>query len=223
MPLRALIGSSARDGRPERQPQPVLLDADLHHLVDQRDLEVQSRHRRGVILAEPEHDRLLVRLDRVGDVREQPERQDQPDDPGEERQVSAARARSACAPRGRGADIRRMAPCWKPFSLSFAESIAETKAFFPLMTIAIMRSVIGKRPQSVRCRIANLKAIEGWDRPKLAATMPANDRGRSAQLSIRDRPASKGNPLILPSRSVRARMCGVSVPIQSISRPRLSD
>ena len=63
----------------------MLLDADLHDLVDQRKLEVQSGHGCGVILAEPQDDRLFMRLDRVGRIEQQPEQQQQANRPRDER------------------------------------------------------------------------------------------------------------------------------------------
>ena len=67
----------------ERQAQAVLLDADLQHLVDHRQLEVQPGHGRGVVLAEPQHDGLLVRLDGVRRVEDQAEQKEQAQRPRE--------------------------------------------------------------------------------------------------------------------------------------------
>ena len=67
------------------QAQSVLLDADLHDLVDHRQLEMQSGHGRGMVLAKPQDDRLLMRLDRVGRVEQQPEQEQQANCPWDER------------------------------------------------------------------------------------------------------------------------------------------
>ena len=110
----ASIASSVRDANPNGKPQPVLLDADLHHLVNERDLEMQAGHGGGVVFAEPEDDRLLVGFDRVAGIREQPDRQEKPDDPGKERQI-ALPGLPAAPNLDPAADIRRMAPCVEIF------------------------------------------------------------------------------------------------------------
>ena len=64
----------------------MLFDADLHHLINERDLEMQTGHGRGVVFPEPQDDGLLVRFDGIARVRKHPDRQEKSDNPGKQRQ-----------------------------------------------------------------------------------------------------------------------------------------
>ena len=157
---------SARDVAPKGSRRPCSSTLTFITWSIMRHLEVQPGHGRGVVLAEPQHDRLLVRLDGVGRVEDHPSRSTGPDGPGDQRDEPLPGLARAARVAGPGVRIPRRIPCVEKFSWNHGNDISGSHRARPFMP----SPVLGRGCPSGRVRAS---VIAGWrDRTLSPASRP---------------------------------------------------